>query len=272
MITEYDLLMKIAFRGYDRRETDSYISELKESYEQQIMSLRDEIQALRAENDSCRRKIAELENSSRAVSEVLVDAVKRAQDIESDCKERAKKTDEHYDELKKEWNERAQLCRTGIAEMKKAVADSYDELIGRIDSLEKWSDAKLNFESAKAIVSDTEKSPLSGNAEQQDGADTAAEINSDILQQQILESVNLDLSVMCNELGIGKENASEDSDSENDAMTDKRAFDDDTADADKYKYCDEAAVEPAQFVDVCTDEALIRDIKDINSEAANMND
>ena len=27
------------------------------------------------------------------------------------------------------------------------------------------------------------------------------------------------------------------------------------------------SVEPAQFVDVCTDEALIRDIKDINSEA-----
>ena len=34
--------------------------------------------------------------------------------------------------------------------MKKAVADNYDELIGRIDSLEKWSDAKLSFESAKS--------------------------------------------------------------------------------------------------------------------------
>ena len=122
--------MKIAFRGYDRRETDSYISELKESYEQQIMSLRDEIHALQTENDSFRSKITELENSSRAVSEVLVDAVKRAQDIESDCKERAKKTDEHYDELKKEWNERAQLCRTGIAEMKKAVELDGVDLIG----------------------------------------------------------------------------------------------------------------------------------------------
>lgn len=271
MITEHDLLMKIAFRGYDRRETDSYISELKESYEQQIMSLRDEIQALQTENDSFRRKITELENSSRAVSEVLVDAVKRAQDIESDCKERAKKTDEHYDELKKEWNERAQLCRTGIAEMKKAVADSYDELIGRIDSLEKWSDAKLSLESVKAIPSDAEKSPSSDNAEQRDGTDTAAEINSDILQRQILESVNLDLSVMCNELGIGKENTAEDSDGKNDA-TGTRAFDDDTANAEaNCKCCDEASVEPVQFVDVCTDEALIRDIKDINSEAANMN-
>ena len=155
--------------------------------------------------------------------------------------------------------------------MKKAVADSYDELIGRIDSLEKWSDAKLSFESAKAIPSDAEKSPSSDNAEQRDGTDTAAEINSDILQRQILESVNLDLSVMCNELGIGKENTAEDSDGKNDA-TGTRAFDDDTANAEaNCKCCDEASVEPAQFVDVCTDEALIRDIKDINSEAANMN-
>lgn len=262
--------MKIAFRGYDRRETDSYISELKESYEQQIMSLRDEIQALRNENDSCRRKINELEISSRAVSEVLVDAVKRAQDIESDCKERAKKTDEHYDELKKEWNERAQLCRTGIAEMKKAVADSYDELIDRIDSLEKWSDAKLSFESAKAIPSDAEKSPSSDSAEQQDGDGAAAEINSDILQQQILESINLDLSVMCAELGIGKENVAEASDGQNDATAGNDAADD-TADTDtNCKCCDETVAEPARFVDVCTDEALIRDIKDINIEAANM--
>ena len=88
--------MKISFRGYNRKEVDKYIENIKSEYEGKIESLNNTINDLNDQIQECKMKIDELEKNKKSISDVLVDAVKHAQQIELDYKIRARLSDEHY--------------------------------------------------------------------------------------------------------------------------------------------------------------------------------
>ncbi len=194
--------MKKSFRGYNRKETDQYIEQLKSEYESKIDALQSEINNLNSEIEIYKLKITELENDNKSVSNILVDAVKHAQQIELEYKNRAKQSDEHYTKMANEWENRIVACRESISDMKKAAKLTYDDLIRRIDQFENWS---LDNLSSATLIELSEKA-------NENTAEIQTEIlqcddQSDELQNQILSEVNVDLSQACKELGITEEDA-----------------------------------------------------------------
>ena len=205
--------MRTTFRGYDKKETDRFIEQQKSDYEAQIARLREELNAAIADNEKYRARIAELEHASKSVSDVLIDAVKRAQDIENDYKERARRSDEHYKQISEQWKDRINGCRDGIGEMKLAAQEAYNDIMERITQFEAWSSERLlAADPAVSLPADngTADGLLNGAAEQNAASDAA--IDSDALQREILQSVNLDLSAVCGELGL---NSNDSADAEN---------------------------------------------------------
>ena len=196
--------MKKSFRGYNRKETDQYIEQLKADYEATIDSLRAEISNLNSEIEVYKLKIAELENDNKAVSNILVDAVKHAQQIELEYKNRARQSDEHYSKMANEWENRIMACRDSITDMKNAAKATYDDLIRRIDQFENWS---LDNLSSATLLEISESVETKTSKDTTDDITTveADDISSDNLQSQILTEVNADLSQACKELGITEE-------------------------------------------------------------------
>lgn len=196
--------MKKSFRGYNRKETDQYIEQLKTEYESRIENLRSEINNLNAEIEIYKLKITELENDNKAVSNILVDAVKHAQQIELEYKNRARQSDEHYSKMANEWENRIMACRESIADMKNAAKATYDDLINRIDQFENWSLDNLSSSTLLEVSESANAKTIESNPNIIT-VDTH-DVSSDNLQSQILSEVNADLSQACKELGIAEEN------------------------------------------------------------------
>lgn len=180
--------MKKSFRGYNVKETDRYIDQLKNEYKNKIAELQKTIDDLNAENDAYKEKIIELENKTKSVSDILVDAVKHAQQIELDYKNRARQSDEHYSKMANEWENRMNACKNSIADMRNAAKETYNDLILRIDEFEVWSNNNL------IAASNSEYLRVD--------SDNNNKNESDELQNKILTETNVDLSQACNDLGI----------------------------------------------------------------------
>ena len=67
--------MKKSFRGYNVKEADLYIEQLKNDYEAKIADMQKLVDSLTAENEAYKLKITELENNEK-----LVSIIKTAQD------------------------------------------------------------------------------------------------------------------------------------------------------------------------------------------------
>lgn len=193
--------MKTSFRGYNRKEVDMYIEQLKVEYENRISLLNNTINELLGEIDGYKKTIDELEKDKKVVSDVLVDAVRHAQQIELDYKNRAKLSDEHYCQKANEWKNKMEACQSSIEEMKLAAKNTYDDLIARIDQFESWSIENVNAIGMLEFNNNlSEVSKNSVNITRDD-----CNYDSEALQNEILSGINSDLSQACKELGIGEE-------------------------------------------------------------------
>lgn len=185
--------MKKSFRGYNVKETDSYIEQLKNEYESRISELERSLENTNAENETYKQKIKELEENAKSVSGILIDAVQHAQQIELDYKNRARQSDEHYSKMANEWEHRMNACKDSIVGMRNAAKEAYNDLVLRIDEFEVWSNNNL-------ISSDTEFQSISTNSTEDNIIN-----ESDELQNRILSETNVDLTQACNDLGITNE-------------------------------------------------------------------
>ena len=181
--------MKKSFRGYNVKEADLYIEQLKNDYEAKIADMQKLVDSLTVENEAYKLKITELENNEKLVSDILVDAVKHAQQIELDYKNRARQSDEHYSRMANEWENRMNACKTSIADMRNAAKETYNDLILRIDEFEVWSNNNLISSTSECTCIDSENDKN----------------ESDVLQNKILTEINADLSQACSDLGITDE-------------------------------------------------------------------
>lgn len=99
MMRKFDLID----RGYNPSQVDAYLSILTKKYEERIAEISNETYALKNELEKSKMKIADVEQKERQISKAFISAVEKAEEIENQAKEIARRELDNLRSMYEKW-------------------------------------------------------------------------------------------------------------------------------------------------------------------------
>ena len=173
--------LKAHFGKYRKKEADAYISSIKAAYEEKISSLEKKITALEEENTSLREENNKCKEKEGVIASVMLDATKRAKEIEEDYRKRADESDAACQKLHDEWVQGMRSAAANLEKMRAEAKNMLDDIDSQFGKLCAWADSRL---------------------ESLEGASLPSLKEGENLEEEIAKGAGADLGELCKEMGI----------------------------------------------------------------------
>ena len=185
--------LKAHFGKYKKKEADAYISSIKAAYEEKISSLEKKVSALEEENGILREENNKCKEKEGVIASVMLDATKRAKEIEEDYRKRADESDAACQKLHDEWVQGMRSAAANLEKMRAEAKNMLDDIDSQFGKLCSWADSRL---------------------ESLEGASLPSLTQGEKLEEEIAKGAGADLGELCKEMGLMNEEQEETAESE----------------------------------------------------------
>ncbi|MBR2860504.1 MAG: hypothetical protein IKB86_01540 [Clostridia bacterium] len=173
--------LKSHFGKYRKKEADAYIASIKAAYEEKISSLETKLKALEEENSVLREENNKCKEKEGVIASVMLDATKRAKEIEEDYRKRADESDAACQKLHDEWVQGMRSAAANLEKMRAEAKNMLDDIDSQFGKLCTWADSRL---------------------ESLEGASLPSLKEGENLEEEIAKGAGADLGELCKEMGI----------------------------------------------------------------------
>lgn len=178
-----------AFMGkYKAKEVNDYINRMKEDHTQEIQALTRQINSLKEENERLKEENENHRKNESVISQVMLDATKKAKEIEEDYHKRADESDAACQQLHDEWVMGMQSATANLQKLREEAKHILENIDGQFVSLCTWADNRLDSLKNAQLPSSARKESL---------------------ESEIIKGANTDLGEICREMGLTEEGEEE---------------------------------------------------------------
>ncbi len=224
--------LKARFGKYKQKEADAFIASLKAEYNEKISALESKVANLEKENAAFKDEIKQFKEKEGVIAQVMLDATKRAKDIEDDYRKRAEESDTACRQLHDEWVAGMQSAAENLEKMRAEAKQMLENIDSEFNSLCAWAGERL---------------------ESLEGATLPSGRGVKSLEQEISAGAGADLGELCKEMGLmadGTEETEADGTTEADVTDDISEAGDETEIEGEQAEITDAGVEIADAVSV----------------------
>ena len=184
-----------AFMGkYKKMDVDAFIDEITARHQDEIASLQQAINSLKEENAALKEENENHKKNESVISQVMLDATKKAQEIEEDYRRRADESDAACQRLHDEWVMGMQSATANLQKLREEAKSILENIDGQFSSLCSWADGRLDSLKNASLPSAKEEESI---------------------ESQILKGADTDLGEICKEMGLSDEESQTNTDAPN---------------------------------------------------------